>query len=64
MNATDILVAEHRVIEQVLNCLEKIIERAMGDGRPAEEPLCLALLNKALLFKSLSRVDEAEAILP
>ena len=37
MNATDILVAEHRVIVQVLNCLEKIIEQATADGRPDEK---------------------------
>ena len=38
MNVTDILVNEHRVIEQVLNCLEKIIEQATAAGRLDEEP--------------------------
>ena len=38
MNATDLLVNEHRVIEQVLNCLEKIIEQAIAAGRLEEEP--------------------------
>jgi len=38
MNATDNLVDEHRVIEQVLNCLEKIIEQATAAGRLEEEP--------------------------
>ena len=32
MNPTDILMDEHRVIEQVLNCLEKIIEQATAAG--------------------------------
>ncbi len=38
MNATDILVNEHRVITQMLNCLEKIIEQATAAGRLEEEP--------------------------
>jgi len=38
MNATDILVNEHRVITQMLNCLEKIIEQAAAMGRLEEEP--------------------------
>lgn len=33
MKATDILSDEHRVIEQVLNCLEMIAERAEHDGK-------------------------------
>ena len=38
MNATDILESEHRVIEQVLNCFEKIIEQATAAERLEEEP--------------------------
>lgn len=38
MNPTDILVAGHRIIEQVLNCLEKIVERATAAGKLEEEP--------------------------
>jgi hemerythrin-like domain-containing protein len=38
MIATDILMDEHRVIEQVLNCLEKIVEQATVAGRLEEEP--------------------------
>ncbi len=33
MHATDVLTSEHRVIEQVLACLEKINERALAEGR-------------------------------
>ncbi len=43
MNPTDILMDEHRVIEQVLNCLEKIIEQATAAGRLEEEPAREAL---------------------
>ena len=28
MHPTDILMTEHRLIEQVLNCLEKIVQQA------------------------------------
>jgi hemerythrin-like domain-containing protein len=38
MNATDILVNEHRVITQMLDCLEKIIEQASAAGRLEEGP--------------------------
>lgn len=38
MNATDILVNEHRVITQMLNCFENIIEQASAAGRLEEEP--------------------------
>jgi hemerythrin-like domain-containing protein len=37
MNATDPLANEHRIIEQVLNCLEKIIEQATATGRLEEK---------------------------
>ncbi len=38
MKPTDILMDEHRVIEQVLNVLDKIIERTATVGRLEEEP--------------------------
>jgi hemerythrin-like domain-containing protein len=38
MNPTDILMDEHRVIEQVLNSLEQMIDRAAKSGRLEEEP--------------------------
>lgn len=38
MNPTDILMDEHRVIEQVLNSLERMIDRATKSGRLEEEP--------------------------
>jgi hemerythrin-like domain-containing protein len=33
MNATEILSGEHRIIEQVLDCLEKIAENCASEGR-------------------------------
>jgi hemerythrin-like domain-containing protein len=33
MKATDILMEEHRVIEQVLNCLEKLADRCAAGGK-------------------------------
>ncbi len=33
MTPTEILSGEHRVIEQVLDCLEKMIQQSVGDGR-------------------------------
>lgn len=38
MNPTDILMDEHRVIEQVLNSLERMIEQATSSGRLEEKP--------------------------
>ena len=38
MNPTDILKGEHRVIEQVLDCLDKIAAEAKAHGRLAAEP--------------------------
>ena len=43
MNPTELLGSEHRIIEQVLNCLEKIIERCRSDGRLEREPARLAI---------------------
>ena len=40
----------------------EIIRRAGAGGGAVEEPLCLALLNKALLYKSLSRFAGAEEL--
>jgi hemerythrin-like domain-containing protein len=43
MNPTDILTDEHRVIEQVLDCLEKLIERSCSERKletgPAREAI-------------------------
>lgn len=33
MQPTDVLAAEHRLIEQVLNCLEKVVEKAVEDKK-------------------------------
>ena len=38
MNPTDILMDEHRVIEQVLNALERMIDGAAKSGRLEEQP--------------------------
>jgi len=38
MKPTDILINEHRIIEQVLNCLERMIERCTEQGRLEREP--------------------------
>jgi hemerythrin-like domain-containing protein len=35
---TNILVNEHRIIEQVLNCLERMVERCASEGRLEEAP--------------------------
>ena len=38
MKPTDILINEHRIIEQVLNCLERMVERCTAQGRLEREP--------------------------
>jgi hemerythrin-like domain-containing protein len=38
MQPTDVPVNEHRIIEQVLNCLERMVERCRRDGKLEEEP--------------------------
>ena len=38
MKPTNILVNEHRIIEQVLNCLERMVERCSLNGRLEETP--------------------------
>lgn len=38
MNPTEILMNEHRVIEQVLNCLERMVEKAREAGRLERQP--------------------------
>jgi len=35
---TNILVNEHRIIEQVLNCLERMMERCVSEGKLEEAP--------------------------
>ncbi len=44
MKSTNILVNEHRLIEQVLNCLERIVERCALQGRLESEPTRDALI--------------------
>lgn len=43
MQPTDILMAEHRLIEQVLNCLEKILQQAAADQKLEKEPALEAI---------------------
>ena len=38
MKPTNILVNEHRIIEQVLNCLERMVERCASEGKLEEAP--------------------------
>ncbi len=38
MRATDILSDEHRVIEQVLNCLEKMVDQCESEGKLQTQP--------------------------
>ncbi len=38
MKPTTILINEHRIIEQVLNCLERMTERCASEGRLEEAP--------------------------
>lgn len=38
MRPTDILSSEHRVIEQVLDCLEKMVQQSGADGKLPQEP--------------------------
>lgn len=38
MKPTDILSDEHRVIEQVLDCLERMVDRSRADGRLDAQP--------------------------
>ena len=38
MKPTSILLNEHRIIEQVLNCLERMVERRAADGKLEEAP--------------------------
>src|SRR5262245_27753269 len=44
MKATDILMDEHRVIEQVLNCLEKLADRCEAGEKP-DRPTALEALD-------------------
>jgi hemerythrin-like domain-containing protein len=45
MKSTNMLVNEHRIIEQVLNCLERMIERCRTEGRLEE-----GLIQDAITF--------------
>ena len=39
MKPTNIPVNEHRIIEQVLNCLERMMERCVSEGKLKKPPL-------------------------
>lgn len=43
MKSLEILMNEHRVIEQVLNCLEKMLERCGTEGKVEKDPAQQAL---------------------
>ena len=43
LKSLEILVNEHRVIEQVLNWLEKMLERSVAEGKVEKEPALQAL---------------------
>jgi len=62
MKSTNILVNEHRIIEQVLNCLERMIERCRTEDRLEERPARDAI---AFFFEfaESSHLAKEEAIL-
>ena len=62
MKSTNILVNEHRIIEQVLNCLERMVERCRTEGRLEERPARDAI-TFFLEFAECSHLAKEEAIL-
>jgi hemerythrin-like domain-containing protein len=62
MKSTNILVNEHRVIEQVLNCLERMVERCRTEGRLEDGPArdAVAFFRE---FAECSHLAKEEAIL-
>jgi hemerythrin-like domain-containing protein len=50
MNATDMLIAEHRVIEQVLHCLDRLIDQAEKTGRLADEHAAREIMDFLRVF--------------
>jgi len=62
MKSTNILVNEHRIIEQVLNCLERMVERCRIEGRLEEGPARDAIAF-FLDFAECSHLAKEEAIL-
>jgi hemerythrin-like domain-containing protein len=62
MKSTNILVNEHRVIEQVLNCLERMVERCRTEGRLEGRPTrdAVAFFRE---FAERSHLAREEAIL-
>jgi len=62
MKPTDVLVNEHRIIEQVLNCLERMVERCRRDGRLEEGPARDAIIFFRE-FAECSHLAKEEAIL-
>ena len=62
MKSTNILVNEHRIIEQVLNCLERMVERCRTEDRLEERPARDAIAF-FLEFAECSHLAKEEAIL-
>jgi len=62
MKSTNILVNEHRIIEQVLNCLERMVERCRIAGRLEEGPARDAIVF-FVEFAECSHLAKEEAIL-
>lgn len=62
MKSTNVLVNEHRIIEQVLNCLERMVERCRAEGRLEEGPARDAI---AFFFEfaECSHLAKEEAVL-
>ena len=62
MKSKNVLVNEHRIIEQVLNCLERMVERCRTEGR-LEEGLARDAITFFLEFAECSHMAKEEAIL-
>ena len=62
MKSTNMLVNEHRIIEQVLNCLERMVERCRSEGRLEAGPArdAIAFFRE---FAECSHLAKEEAIL-
>ena len=62
MKSTNMLVNDHRIIEQVLNCLERMIERCRTEGHLEEGPArdAIAFFRE---FAECSHLAKEEAIL-
>lgn len=62
MKTTDSLVNEHRIIEQVLNCLERMVERCASEGR-LEESLAWEAIGFFRVFAGCTHLEKEEAYL-